>query len=128
MSIGDKSIGINEPPRAKSQATPAELPKEAKVNPLKAMSPNCTVKASDDSASFAKFRLKFSKEEIDAINNGGVEVGDWRKIKMWEKKDRWRRVPIYFILLMVLFMQEINIKTAKSNSPPEKQYTFFCDC
>jgi hypothetical protein len=28
-------------------------------------------------------RMKLSKEEIDIINNGGVEsVGDWRKIKM----------------------------------------------
>jgi hypothetical protein len=27
-------------------------------------------------------RAKITKEEIDAINNGGVEVSDWRKIKI----------------------------------------------
>jgi len=27
-------------------------------------------------------RLPLSKEEIDAINNGGEDVRDWRKIKL----------------------------------------------
>ena len=56
-----------------------------KHNPLKALSPNCTIKAVNDqeSGAYAKLRLKLSKEEIDVINNGGYEsVGDWRKIKM----------------------------------------------
>ena len=80
--LDDKSIGINEPTRPKhvEHATPAHT-QQSTANPFKALSPNCVVQVSQSVPAFGG-RAKLSKEEIDAINNGGVDVNDWRKIKM----------------------------------------------
>lgn len=46
---------------------------------LKALSPNVHVVYSED---YRVRRLPISPEEADAINNGGMEVSDWKKIKL----------------------------------------------
>ena len=51
-----------------------EVAPKSPSNPFKALSPFCDIKADSDSSKFAKLRLKMSKEEIDAINNGGYEI------------------------------------------------------
>jgi hypothetical protein len=43
------------------------------------LSPQCELRVTSEAPIK---RLKLTKEEIEVINNGGADVGDWRKIKM----------------------------------------------
>ena len=79
----DKGIGIHDKPRERHAAPVADAPKvaAAPAGP-RALSPNCSVRVEKD-WSVARYRLKYSKEEIEVINSGGSDqVGDWRKIKI----------------------------------------------
>ena len=46
---------------------------------LRALSPNVEVVLDQ---SYSVRRIPISKEEAEAVNNGGVEVSDWRRIKL----------------------------------------------
>jgi len=74
-------VGLNAP--KKTQAPPAAAVPQSS-GPAKALSPQCEVRVDTDATRYTGLRLKLSKEEMDVINNGGLElaqVGDWRKVK-----------------------------------------------
>jgi len=85
----DKAVGVN-PPKVKPAAahhTPAPAKSgQAAAAVIKALSPNCAVHVDQEGSVTKQLRrLSLSKEEIEAINNGGYDekfIGDWRKIKI----------------------------------------------
>ena len=80
-------MGLNETVKPKhvdhhqSHQAQAQPKVASAANPFKALSPNCVVQVSSTVPAFGQ-RAKITKEEIDAINNGGNEVSDWRKCKI----------------------------------------------
>ncbi|TNV73709.1 hypothetical protein FGO68_gene3102 [Halteria grandinella] len=84
----DKAVGVN-PPKVKPVAAAHHAPAhsgQAAAAVIKALSPNCAVHVDQEgSVTKQQRRLPLSKEEIEAINNGGYDekfIGDWRKIKI----------------------------------------------
>lgn len=84
----DKSHGVNPAPvrSVETHHTPVMHSGHQAAAVIKALNPNCKVIVDQEGAvTRHQRRLAYSKEEMEAINNGGYDekfIGDWRKIKV----------------------------------------------